>query len=458
MRKSKIPTFFGLLILIMGLVAGLVLVQNVAFFKPRASADATPKDVRITNITDSSLTVTWVTEKKVLGFLKWGNSPDNLNRVQNPSSLEVSFTHSVTLTSLSADTMYHFRINSDGADFDSNGQTWQVRTGNNLTENESAYLVSGLVTDANDAPVANALVYLTVGGGSPVSTTTTQSGTWVLSISNIRTQNLGSFIDFSEKNSLIDIFVNAGPDGIATAKVFPVRAKPTPPIILGRNHDFRDFEVTADTTIPDANLELPDEISKTSRFNIGGGGTTSSQSVTITSLAQGEIINTTKPEFFGTGPAGTTISITVESEIVSGQALVGSNGTWRWSPSSNLSPGSHKLILDWKDTSGITKTITRNFVVQASDGLAFESTPSGSLAPSATPTPTPTPSGMPPASAEPLMSPQGEPTGMPPALPTPTPITPDSPVYDSGTLTPTIILFIMGISTIMLGFFVWKKA
>jgi len=94
----------------------------------------------------------------------------------------------------------------------------------------------------------------------------------------------------------------------------------------------------------------------------------SAETVTLESLDEDEIITSTEPEFFGEGPPGTTITITIESDPITDQTTISSLGGWNWSPPEGLSEGAHKITITWRDASGILRTLTRTFIVQASEG------------------------------------------------------------------------------------------
>ncbi|HEX9817845.1 MAG TPA: hypothetical protein VGA89_03075, partial [Patescibacteria group bacterium] len=71
--KRQIPTLLGLGILVVSLVAGvLVFGEGPGVFAPRATPETTPKNVRVTNLTDKSFTISFVTEEATSGFVKYG--------------------------------------------------------------------------------------------------------------------------------------------------------------------------------------------------------------------------------------------------------------------------------------------------------------------------------------------------------------------------------------------------
>ena len=432
MNKSKIPTIIGIFLLVIGLAAGVFLVRSSQLFRLGASQEGIPKDVRITNISDNSFSVSWVTQKAVIGFASWGDSPTALNKNEVDEFEETSFTHSLSVKGLSPGKAYYFKINSGGAEYDNNGTAWQVKTGPTLATPSKQVIISGSALTQTGQGAENALVYVTVAGSSPISTTTSKNGSWVIPISSARSQDLTSLVEINNQNSLIEISVNAGVDGVASAQVYPQSAKPVPPITLGKTHDFKSSPVSSDSDIPKASIDLPDEATPSSGFKVDEAlpGTEAPKTVTLESITEGETVTTAKPEFFGEGPVGTTISITVESDPVSGSVKVPTSGNWKWTPPTNLPPGGHKITISWRDAAGILRSFTRKFTVYASEGPAFTATPSA--------TPTPTGSVTPTATL----------TATPTEFATP----------ESGSLTPTILLFIMGLGVIVFATQVWKKS
>lgn len=437
MKKSKIPTIIGLFILVFGLAAGVLLVRNQNIFRLGAAAEFAPKDVRISNITNTSFTISWITDKETSGFVKWGKSTTSLDKTELDELKDQSFTHLLTLKGLTPQTTYFFKVNSGGEDFDNNGIAWQVTTGQTLESPSKTNLVSGSILTSTGQPAKNALLYLTVGGGSLLSTITSDNGSWVIPLSQARAQDLSSYMVIDEKNTLIEISANAGTEGVASAQVYPQSARPVPSIILGDTHDFKNLPPSEVSEIPKASIGLPDTAMPSSGFEVEEKtATPSAKTVTLESIDEGEIVTSTKPEFFGEGPSGTTITITVESEPLTDTLEVPSSGDWNWSPPEGLSEGAHKITITWRDASGILRTLSRTFIVQAAEGPAFESTPSAS--PTSTPKASPT--------ASPTASPKATATGT--AVPIP----------DSGSLTPTIALSIMGIGVLAFAFLVWKKS
>lgn len=445
-KRNKIPTILGIILLLAGVAAGVFYINMQQIFRIGASASDQPKDVRISNISDNQATISWVTDAQTSDFLNWGDSQASINQVaQESATNEKFYTHSINLSGLNPSSSYSFKINSNGTTYDNNGVPWEFTTGQSLGKNNYSSLISGSVIDTSGKPTERAIVYITV-NGYLASTLTTATGTFVYQLENVRTPDLQNYAQIDSKGTVLEISVIAGIDGVASAQIFPQSANPIPPIMLGKIYDLRSLAPSSGEQNPNANLSLPETATQESKFNVSGDiATPSATTVILESLSQGETITSTQPEFFGKGPAGEQITIEVHSENPITQTVtIPSDGSWSWAVPSNLSPGAHTITISWKDVSGITRTLTRNFVVQASELPSFEATPSQSLSPTATPTLAPT--ATPKATLLPTATPQATAT----ASAAPVPVT--------GSSTDTILLYIMGVSVMFFSFIIWKHA
>ena len=452
-KKNTIPTLLGVIILVLGTVAGVFLIRNTSIFKIGADASAAAKNIRVSNISDSNATITWTTDKPTAGFIVWGTSQGSLTKTENENtSGQKYYNHSINLSGLSPSTKYFYKINSEGSTFDNGGIPWQFTTGSTLSSSKDSMLVSGTVINASGVPEKRALIYADL-GGYLLSTLTSDTGNFVFQIASARTADLSNYITLDPAQTLIQISVQAPPDGIASAQVFPQSGNPVPPIIIGQTYDFRSEPANNLGPNPGANLNLPQDVTKQSKIDVSVPATTPKPtSVILESLSEGEVVTTDKPQFFGKGPGGTTLTITVHSDqTLTGNVQIPQTGSWSYAVPANLAPGTHTVTISWVDVTGITRFLTRDFVVSASDNPAFTASGSG-----ATPTPTPTSTAI--ASASPTAAPIITATPVPTKTPSPTPAETTMPVPVTGDLTPTLLLFIMGLVVMTFSFVVWKVA
>ncbi|MBI4028996.1 MAG: fibronectin type III domain-containing protein [Candidatus Blackburnbacteria bacterium] len=249
-QQHTFPTFLGLFVLIIGVAIGAFLVQSKQTITSSASPEETPSNVKITNISDKSFTVSWTTTKKVSGFVLYG---ENQSLGQTADG-EAANTHSVDVSSLSPSTAYYFKIVSGQNTYDEKGEAYQVKTGPKLAAPAKNDVVFGTILDTLGKPAPKVLVIASVTGASPLSTQTDAKGTWVIPLSSLRTSTLSRYANYSPKTTL-EIFVS-GNSKTSLARILVGNARPVPPITLGKNYNFTDVKSPSSTTLPNANIEL----------------------------------------------------------------------------------------------------------------------------------------------------------------------------------------------------------
>ncbi len=430
MKKTKrLPTILGIFILLAGATAGVFLIRQGTNQFLRASQETTPRQVKITNVTDNAFTVSWITDTAINGFIKYDISKE-LTLVAQDDRNEISgetnsfSTHHVTIKGLKPKTTYFFKIFSDKKALDSDDQEYQATTASiiqdPLPENDVAY---GTIVQADGSPAEGVVVYLSLANAVPQSTLTKASGSWLIPLSSILANNLTSYVSYDREASIEEIFVQGIGAITATAIAITKNDSPMPTITLGQAFDFRTTQAkpTQPPTVSQPEAEK-------GRFSVETG-------LKIINPSEGENINALKPEFSGTGPAGEKLTITVHSpQIISDDIIIAENGSWNWVPPSSLSVGEHTITITLPDG----QSISRLFTVLAageSDLPSFASTPSATLTPSVTPSITATPSPTPTATISGRISMPSTESGVP----------------DSGILTPTFLFSIMGIILIGIG-------
>jgi hypothetical protein len=450
-KRNKIPTIVGMFVLLAGIFTGVYLLSTRQAFRLGADADTAPKDVRTTNLSDTTATISWTTAKETSGYILWGSTQNSINKIaESDGNSQKFFTHSVTITGLEPNKTYFYKISSNGKTFDNNNLPWEFSTGRVLGVNSASLLVSGSVLTPSGIPASRSLVYANI-AGYMMSTMTSGTGNFVFQLGLARTPDLQNYAAVNPAQTLVEISIEAGPAGVAMAQIFPQSANPLPPIILGQIYDLRSLEPSVSGQLPTVSLSLPGDEEKESKFSLPAiTGTPTPTSVILESIDEGEIITTTKPSFFGRGPGGQAVTIAVQPDSISDTFNISANGTWTWSPPSDLGAGTHAVSVSWIDSTGITRIINRNFIVQAGEAPSFEATPSQTLAPTSTPAPTPTPTTSPSPTSTVSATPQSTPT----ASASPTIV----PIPETGSLTGTILLSIMGLGVMLFSIFVWKQS
>ena len=386
LSKIHFPTALGLLILLVAIGVGVMLVRNRTGVDTEAEGSLTPRQVRITNVADTSFSVSWITDQVASGQIRYGTEANSLTKTAaderdqlsgDTGSYEV---HQVTLKNLTATTAYYFKLESGGKQFDNNGKPFEVATGPTLGDPPAADPIYGTVLTSSGTAAEGVLVYINVANAGPLSALAKANGNWALNLSTARTADLGSYLAYDTQATIVNLLAQGGKLGTATAVTTAANDSPVPDITLGQSYDFRaDAAKTQDQTAePLTGFEL-------SPIATGSAAATASGEVTLENPSfDGEVLNATQPAFIGTGPPGTVLTLLVESEnTYTGSATVDASGEWEFSPPAGLTPGGHTVTISYIDDNGDERTLTRNFVIAAagdSDEPAITATPSGQTA------------------------------------------------------------------------------
>ncbi len=393
---KRIPTLLGLLVISLAIGVTSYLVGQSTFFIGRASPSSKPTNIRVTNVSDTSFTVSYSTDANALGTLNYGDSQNLgqkiLDERDNNQVVERKI-HSFTVKNLSPSTKYYFSITSGQETFLNNGVAFELTTGSPISVKGSVGFVTGkVVTNGGQSP-KEAIVYMTTQGSQALSTVVKSDGTYAFSFEQLRSDDLASY--FKLKNdSLIKLLV-VGDSGSSSPEFLAKDINTVPTIILSQNYDFRQEQSASSS----ASLE---------RFPIVSSGK-SQTTPKITTPSESQNFSDQKPVFKGTGIPNDKVRITIQSsETISSETIIDQNGNWTFTPTAPLSPGQHSITIFAKDAFGIVRTITQTFVVTAAAAGA---------SPSPTPTPTPTPIPSPIVSPTPV----GQTVSAPSATPTPNP-------------------------------------
>lgn len=439
--NKRIPTILGLLILIIGLGAGIYLVDQKQLFGSKADPELIPRKIKITNVADNQFTVSWITNKATIGFIRYGTSAsvESLladDRDQRSGQNQAFKTHYVTASGLKPVTKYYFKIGSGSEknlfDNDNNGKPYEITTGPTLGAQPSSDLINGKIITETGAPAEGAIVYVSLPNAAPLSTQVKADGAWLVILSAIKTSDLSDYISYDSKAALIDIFVQAD-SKTAKATIKTVNDSPVPEISLGQTYDFTDRAdvlLTQDETAsPESTYQLETDVGQfpiEPLTNLPVEVSPAGQVSLLNPQTEGEAIYSLKPEISGTGPSKKVLTVTIESsKTYTTTVVVDNEGNWRFTPPEALEPGRHTVTITYIDDEGEEQSLERNFVIATSndDSIpAFTATPSAASSPSASP---------------------GTRTSVPST---------ESGVPEPGNANPTIIILMLGLILIGLGF------
>lgn len=383
--NKKIPTILGIFLLIVGVLATSYLVNTGVIYFGRAAPSENPQNVRITNIADTSFTVTYTTEAKVIGTIQMSSNGTTTQTVLDerdqasgiPNMYNV---HSIAVKNAKPDTTYSFSITSGTTTYQNNNQPFTAKTGTAISATPSAVPpLTGKALDTNGNPPQEALVYVTTSQGQSLSALTHSDGIYIIPLNSMRTNSFDQYVALSP-DSLLQLLLTNGPTS-SQAQIKLSNANPVPIITLGNSYNFVSSITPIASTA--ASLGFPP-------FPVSG---ILGASPIITTPTKNESFTDAQPQFSGKGLPNQTVQIEIHSNnVITASVTTDAYGNWIYRPTTPLSPGQHTLTITTKNSAGILQTIEQSFTVYASGSQVTQTaTPSATLAPSPTQTPTTAP-------------------------------------------------------------------
>ena len=111
---KRIPTLFGILLIVLGIGATVFLAQKNVTFKGFAVPSELPKNIRISNVTDTSFTVSFTTDADVISSINFGKDKNlgqtALDERDRTGTINSHTLHSITVKNLASQTTYYFSI------------------------------------------------------------------------------------------------------------------------------------------------------------------------------------------------------------------------------------------------------------------------------------------------------------------------------------------------------------
>lgn len=390
--QQRIPTIFAVLFIALGVFATSYLTQNTAVFRGLASPSEDPKNIRITNVTDSSFTISYVTDSAQTGSVVYGNS-QNLSSVatddrDSQKAIAQHSLHIMTLKNLSPSTKYFFSIVSGQTTYsqsesdtsatkDVAAKPFEVTTGPLLNPPSVNRTLNGSIIGVDGSIPKEAIVFLKSDDSQIVSALIDNNGLYSFPIGSLRTLDLTSYINTEGKTFTINVQGN----NVSSTAVISSDQKEVPKIILSDNYDYTVSNLPLATST--ASLGFPNLLATSSATEPG-----------ITNPKEDQKLTDQQPLFKGTALPGSSIQITIHSSVqIQKTVTADQKGSWSYRPETPLDPGNHTITIKTQDKFGIIRSITQSFTVFA-EGSQVEQPATPSANPTFVPTilpPTPTP-------------------------------------------------------------------
>lgn len=389
---SRIPTLIGILLLI--LVVGLVVffTENAFRSPSKASGSQEPKNTKVTNLSDATFTVSWMTERPTTGTLlvatNGKTSTVYYDERDTTGKLTAYTSHSITVRDAHPNTLYSATPLINGKPYITTDKPIEIHTFSTLPLNtgglEPAY---GILKTPDGAPASDALIYLSLDGGQDFSTIAKPSGSWLIPLNQARTIDGTSFLPILERmNESIQIYTASDMTTIVTDTL---NDSPVPEVILGKEYDFRRQQAKTSggtsialrpiaTATPSPKIELA---SLPIGGSVLGDETLKNFTVSLSAPKNGSALTTTLPLIQGTGIPGKFVGLSIGmNNVTHGSIQVQSNGLWSFTPTKALAPGKQSVTMSTVDATGKSVAITHVFeIFKSGTQVLGDATPSATL-------------------------------------------------------------------------------
>ena len=444
MKKSiwnqRLPRFSVLIILALALTTIFWLSRNLVLFGTKAAAGSTPKNVEISNIADTSFSLSYLTDDNVLGSISYTNVASSGGVVLDDRDKQAGVAsphraHYITIGGLEPGQKYSFSIISGDEQFQNQGVPYEVTTApaSTQTPTNEYRLVGKTTLDDGNIPLEG-IVYISSDTSQLLSILLNVDGSFLLPLNTIRTKGLTAF-DALSPTTVLKMKV-ASPTQSSNVSLFANQTNPVPPIILSKDYDFTISNASASPTLTASQSGVP-TIPLTGLPVVEDSTIASSPSILVPS--DDFKFKDRQPTFKGKALPNATVEVTVQSDPITASVQADAKGNWEFRPAAPLDTGEHTITIKSADTQGATQIIARAFTVLA-DGSQF-------LEPSVSPiqlTPTPGPTLVPTITPIPTITPT--PTIDPRTLITPTISATKTPIKAPGSVSVTTGIFLSMLS------------
>jgi hypothetical protein len=390
---QKIPTLMALFLLTVIVIGVSAVANTITKTTAQASASIKPSGVRVTNITDKGFTVTWITADPATGSITAsdGKHTQTYSDDRDKSGKMGKYiTHSITVREATPNTTHQVKLLTNGKTVLKDGKPFVVTTAAETDPIQSGYEPTfGTVTTNGDTPATGMLVYVTLEGSQELSTLVGPTGSWLVSLNMIRTQ------DFSQRLKSTDrideqIRITNGKDE-ATAVTDTLNDSPVPNMTVGKTYDFRKQQAGLPSksmgSLTDATSNKPAVLGQQTEKTSG-----KTYPVTITQPDDGASLISNLPLFTGRGIPNKIVTLTIGiKKPITASVSVGPDGIWKYTQPTPLGVGKQSITASTVDSNNKQIAITHVFdVLKSGTQVLGIATPSGTLTPPPIQTITPT--------------------------------------------------------------------
>ena len=263
LTKFKIPTLLGLGVILIGIGVGVFLSLREQIFLSGAAPSQEPQNIKVSNIEDSSISLSWQTSSPSLGFVTFGQQDPGEQIVLDDRDNKVPQSHQlhyVTLKNLLPKTSYQYKIVSGKIIT----KVFNFTTASVTTTQTGFNPVIGSVLDGKKS-IDEGIAFLSISDATIQSSLVKNFGNFLIPLSSLRKQNLSDIYSLSSDTAAKVTIIGANGEVSAVFNIKPNGVN-LPPLILGQNIDLTTPEITSTPTPNPTDLSIYD-LNKDGKIN-----------------------------------------------------------------------------------------------------------------------------------------------------------------------------------------------
>ncbi len=184
--NKRLPSYVGITILVFALGITLILSRNTLIFVSKATVGSNPKNIQISNISESGFTISYTTDASAVGTLSYGLDPSTPtialdDRDQQASSAAEHQVHFITVSNLAPETKYYYVIDSGSQKDNNGGKPFEITTGPHIQDPPPAQpTLSGSVALSDNTVPTEGIMYVTTTNAQQLAVLIKPDGTYQL--------------------------------------------------------------------------------------------------------------------------------------------------------------------------------------------------------------------------------------------------------------------------------------
>ena len=367
--NKKFPSLLGISILVVATLLTGVMTKNTQSGTTGASLSPVPQNIQVSNITDTSFTVTYTTQSETVGSMIYGQTPSLLSTVvkddRDIGSEQTHTVHTFTVRNSTPNSTYYYSLVSNGTTYANHGSPYITKTGITLPGTTQQLPITGKIIAPDGKPLSGVLVSVLIPNAQVLSTLTQNDGTYLIQLSSLRSADLSTLTPIGDQTTLALTATNGVSS--ATATILGKNHLTVPSITLSQTYDFTSIGTNTQST------------HVLSAFPLAANTDTTSS---ILTLKDNATLTDPQPIFRGKVNPNSTVVLTLSPSDITQEVTAGQNGDWQFQPSTPLALGRYTVSVTGQDPAGGAETtIKRSFSLLQSGSQVGES-----ATPSATPT------------------------------------------------------------------------